>query len=335
MRTALLLLLSLSWSLVPVLNLPGMGTLQVWAQENSSLKPVLQELARQMAAAQPADRPLRLAVMPLVPGSGLTDLGLGEYLGNGLLTALSPMKTQFRLFERQRLELVIKEQAFSLSELVNASQARKLGEILPIDAILTGSYLALAEGIEIQIRLLSAVTGEILFSASAQVALSAEQRELFRKGQPATPGPRASADPCVAVQERFQAQLRDLSRPERVSALVTEAVRIPFDNTPCGQVHFRIMAGLRQARQAPPVYQAFLQQTLKSIAYTGEDYRMQEILYFFSQDQQIDAAEWEAGLAALEKTPPGFQHLALARLFGDERYQTPRLTEQQASARLF
>lgn len=330
MRAALLLLLSLSWHVMPLTPLSVTGPAQVLAQANPELKPVLEQLIRRMAEAQPTDRPLRLAVMPLVPGAGLTDLGLGEYLSNSLVTHLHALKKQFRLFERQRLELVIKEQAFSLSGLVNATEARRLGEILPIDAILTGSYVALSDGIEIQIRLLSAVTGEILFSAEDRATLSAEQRALFRQGAGALEPPsQPSADPCRGIQERFQSLLRDLSQPAKISNVVKEAIQIPFDNTPCGQVHFRIMAGLRQAKLAPPDYQSFLQQTLKSIPYTGDDQRMREILYFFSQDQQIDDAEWEAALAALEKTPPGLQHLALARLFGDERSQTARPIEEQ------
>jgi hypothetical protein len=299
--------------------------------ESVGLQPAWTELATRLATAQNTGRPLRLAVMPLVAGAGLQDAGLGDYLAQTLVTALSAHREQFRLFERQRLDLVIKEQAFSSSELVNASQALKLGEILPLDAILTGSYLPAAEGVELQVRLLSTVTGEILASFPARVPLSTEQRTLFFvRGQ--TPQPSAPpANPCGEGPERIQQQLKDLSRPEKLEALVSAAIRIPFDGQRCGQIHHRVLGVLQQQKLYPPAYQRFLADTLKALTYSTDDYRMQDILYYFAADQQIEAFEWEAGLAALEKTPPGVQHIGLYRLLGSERLPASQTQERIAA----
>jgi hypothetical protein len=300
------------------------------AQESLPLEQGLSQLAQQMVVSQGQGRPLRLAVLPLVAGSGLRDLGMGEYLGNALVTALAPQKQAFRLFERQRLDLVVKEQALSLSELVSGSQAQKLGEILPIDAILTGSYLSLAGGLELQVRLLSAVTGEILFSGSLRASLKTEQLELFQKSS--APQPQASGpppDPCGGKPEKLMAALKDLSQPAQVEEIVKAAVQIPFDNGPCGKIHYSLIAAFYRYKWVQPLYQTFLQDTLRSLSYTGDDYRMQEILHYFSVDKQIDTAEWEAGLAALEKTPPGIQHIGLHRLIGDDLY-APQPARDQA-----
>lgn len=300
------------------------------AQESLSLELGLSQLAQQMVSAQGQGRPLRLAVLPLVAGSGLRDLGMGEYLGNALVTALAPQKQAFRLFERQRLDLVVKEQALSLSELVSGSQAQKLGEILPIDAILTGSYLSLAGGLELQVRLLSAVTGEILYSGSLRASLKTEQLELFQKSS--APLPQASGpppDPCGGKPEKLLAALKDLSQPAQVEDIVKAAVQIPFDNGPCGKIHYSLIGAFYRYKWVSPLYQTFLQETLRSLSYTGDDYRMQEILHYFSVDKQIDNAEWEAGLAALEKTPPGIQHIGLHRLLGDDLY-VPQPARDQA-----
>lgn len=300
------------------------------AQESLPLEQGLSQLAQQMVVSQGQGRPLRLAVLPLVAGSGLRDLGMGEYLGNALVTALAPQKQSFRLFERQRLDLVVKEQALSLSELVSGSQAQKLGEILPIDAILTGSYLSLSGGLELQVRLLSAVTGEILFSGSVRASLKSEQLELFQKSS--APLPQASGpppDPCGGKPEKLMAALKDLSQPAQVEAIVKAAVQIPFDNGPCGKIHYSLIGAFYRYKWVQPLYQTFLQDTLRSLSYTGDDYRMQEILHYFSVDKQIDNAEWEAGLAALEKTPPGIQHIGLHRLIGDDLY-APQPARDQA-----
>ena len=105
-------------------------------------------------------------------------LGATDLMINALLNA-----NRFRVFERAKLDLLLQEQNFqNFSGLVDQTTAVKLGKMIGVDAILTGSITNISfkksEGIRIgpikvgksyakvvmTIRIIDVTTGEILFS---------------------------------------------------------------------------------------------------------------------------------------------------------------------------
>ena len=105
-------------------------------------------------------------------------LGATDLMINALLNA-----NRFRVFERAKLDLLLQEQNFQhFSGLVDQTTAVKLGKMIGVDAILTGSITNISfkksEGIRIgpikvgksyakvvmTIRIIDVTTGEILFS---------------------------------------------------------------------------------------------------------------------------------------------------------------------------
>ncbi|MDQ3180087.1 MAG: CsgG/HfaB family protein [Acidobacteriota bacterium] len=109
----------------------------------------------------------RIAVVEFVDLKGkVTDLG--SYLSEKLITKLFQTK-KFRVVERQLLNKIITEQKLSLTGIIDPSTAQKLGRLLGVDAICTGSVSDLTKTLEINARLISTETGEVFSAASVEV----------------------------------------------------------------------------------------------------------------------------------------------------------------------
>lgn len=77
------------------------------------------------------------------------------------------------LVERTKLAELLAEHSLEYSGLLDSDQARKLGKIIPIDLILTGSYSIqkkqTQEEIKISGRFIHVVTGEIIYAFNTTI----------------------------------------------------------------------------------------------------------------------------------------------------------------------
>ena len=134
-------------------------------------------------AALAKDRAIRLAVLPFTPTqaqfSAEAGCGFGAYFTEGLIGALGAHPEKIRLFERSRLDAITKENALSLSGLISREEAKKIGELAPIDYILTGTFTKLTSYIEVDGRILDVVSGEIKAAFSQRIEVTPDIRSLF------------------------------------------------------------------------------------------------------------------------------------------------------------
>ncbi|HNJ72918.1 MAG TPA: FlgO family outer membrane protein, partial [bacterium] len=90
----------------------------IWAITSDEYGKVIKELAAKIQSSNTTGKPQRLAVVTFVPTK--TDAEnkneFGEYITESLISALGRTK-QFRLFERRRLDVVLKENALMMSDL--------------------------------------------------------------------------------------------------------------------------------------------------------------------------------------------------------------------------
>jgi TolB-like protein len=77
------------------------------------------------------------------------------------VTTLLARTGQFRLVERLKLEAVIHELKFSLGDLASPDGAKKIGELLGAETIVTGSLVRRGSTVTANVRLINARTGEI------------------------------------------------------------------------------------------------------------------------------------------------------------------------------
>jgi TolB-like protein len=102
--------------------------------------------------------------------------GLGRFVAERLTTLLS-QHPQCRIVERRRLDMVLSELKFSMSELVDPAKARKLGAMLGVQGLVVGSVSDLGGTVDVDARIIDIQTSISLPGASASII----QDEMVKK----------------------------------------------------------------------------------------------------------------------------------------------------------
>jgi hypothetical protein len=114
----------------------------VQAQKSKTQLKVADDLVARLSEVK-FNGPIRLAVVPFTSSTpGNQGNNFGEYLTELVIGQVSE-KSQFKLFERSRLDAIFKENELMLSGMMNPSEAIKIGQLLPIDMLFSGSYTRL------------------------------------------------------------------------------------------------------------------------------------------------------------------------------------------------
>jgi len=297
------------------------------AQKAKDYSEVVAELVQKVEAAHVNAAPIRIAVVPFVPSnSEQTSKVFGDYLTESITGKLSETPQKFKVFERQRLDAVFKEHELELSGMMKPSEALKIGQLLPIDALFSGTYTKLKTYIDISGRLIDVSSGEILTSYSGRIKINKNIKTLFDTSQPTTastqqangtvqptsitiinqinsnsPESKKSVEEiCKEKVEAFRPKLADLSSDEKIKSVLDEAMKTPFYGT-CGQLHYYVISALTRYHLYPEGYKKFLAQTLDTIASPTSDDRAYEIVRYWADDKTIDEQEWNSGFTALKK----------------------------------
>lgn len=132
-----------------------------------SLDQRIVELTQQISKEMTDNNKKTIAVIEFSDLRGnVTDLG--RYISEELITKLYLTK-KFKVIERQLLNKIIAEQKLSLAGMIDPTSAKKLGKVLGVDAIVSGTQTDLAQGLKINARMLNTETGEIFAVASVEI----------------------------------------------------------------------------------------------------------------------------------------------------------------------
>jgi hypothetical protein len=238
----------------------------------------------------------------------------GEYFSDTLASAVRSGIPRARLYERKNLDLILRENSLAVSGLVDEGQALAIGNLVPIDALLAGTYTPLETAVDVNCRLVDIATGQILFTHADRIRIDADvaavlARERAGGGQPGPgqlpkPVEPSAEELCAEKADEVRGLLRDLSAPGKVRAVVSAASAIPFD-TGCGSVHVDVIASFRRYGVLDAEYRAFLLTQLAAVRFPSEDGRALEILKYLAADGSVDEEEWRAGLAVLGRSSAG------------------------------
>jgi TolB-like protein len=132
-----------------------------------SLSQGIVDLAGELAKAIPQGRTMTIAVTDF-PDRRKQVCGLGQFVAERLSTLLS-RHPQCRLIERRRLDMVLGELKFSMSELVDPAKARKLGQMLGVQGLVVGTITDLGATIDVDARIIDIQTDVSLPGTSASV----------------------------------------------------------------------------------------------------------------------------------------------------------------------
>lgn len=137
-----------------------------WAQ--GALDQRISELSQKISTGLTENQKRTIAVVEFADLRGnVTDFG--RFIAEELITHLYETK-KFKVIERQLLNKVVTEQKLSLTGMIDQTSAQKLGRLLGVDAIASGTVTDLGKTLRVNARLISTGTGEIFAVASTEIA---------------------------------------------------------------------------------------------------------------------------------------------------------------------
>ncbi|HMG75028.1 MAG TPA: FlgO family outer membrane protein [Pyrinomonadaceae bacterium] len=126
------------------------------------------ELSKQISDGLTENQKQTIAVVEFVDLEGRVT-NFGRFVAEELITRLYQTK-KFKVIERQLLNKIVAEQKLSLGGMIDQTSAQKLGKLLGVDAIASGTVTDLGKSLRINARLISTGTGEVFAVAATEVA---------------------------------------------------------------------------------------------------------------------------------------------------------------------
>ncbi|MFA6506615.1 MAG: FlgO family outer membrane protein [Treponemataceae bacterium] len=279
----------------------------VSAQETATFPKVVGTLASGLSSSEALSKPLRVAFLALASGNARVTGGkdFGLFFSESLAAAVKGTSARVRIFERQRLADILTEHELDASGALDGAGAVRIGELAPVDAIFTGSYARTGETVAVNARLVSVVTGEVLFAQSHSIALDDSIRDFFPNATAAAAArqeetPISDADKLKAALAEMKALLARLSTEGEVAAAAAKASIYPIFGL-YAPVHQLTASTFIRYKKDSPSYRAYLIAGLSAakLIATGEGmYALMYALDYFEADGDMDEKEFDAGLVA-------------------------------------
>jgi len=116
-------------------------------------------LTRQIPGAFDLEERMSLTVFPFEQKGIASSACLGFH--DNLINAIVDLN-RFRVVERDKLDIVLREQKLSRTDLFEKSTILKLGKLVAAQSVITGSIIETRKGVEVVARLIDTETSEIL-----------------------------------------------------------------------------------------------------------------------------------------------------------------------------
>ncbi len=239
---------------------------------------------------------------------------IGEYFSDKLSVVLFKSK-KIKIYERSKLNNILKEHELLMSGVIDEDEVVKLGELAPIDAILFGSYLKMKSSLEITLRLVSVTSGEITWTYSEKIALSDELNSLFSDN----PEVKKMTD-----EERIQlikGKLKNITSQDDIDQLNHLLAQIPVFSKE-GDIHKTVIEEFHKMKVYDAVYAAFLISELKNIdKILNEDTasKCTYILHYVKDVDGLSTEEYELGMKIMKMWNNRSSHSTFIKFF----FETP------------
>ena len=147
--------------------LPTSKPQQVEKQKSSNLDQQMSNLTSQIISSFNQSNVRKIAVIEFADLEGNVTQ-LGRFIAEELITRFFTTG-KFEVVERNLLQKVLEEQKLGTSGYIDQETAISIGQILGVDAIITGSLTDLGDNVKINARLISTETGSVFAVASVNV----------------------------------------------------------------------------------------------------------------------------------------------------------------------
>lgn len=181
-----------------------------------------------------------------------TELGrfLAEELSNALVPAVreGSKPATLRVIDRLRLTRILDELELAASGLLDPAQVRRVGEIAGVDGLVTGSLVAFAERLRLNLKVLDVRSGEILLTDGVELPRTPTLADLEARPLSVRLSPSAGAPIEVRLDgpPHQTVQLRDLEVALQGCVRVEGAVHCLFTvSDPAGERTVYLYGGTR------------------------------------------------------------------------------------------
>ena len=291
--------------LLPLLVAAACAAAYAEAGGPETLAHAISGLSSGLVASDAASKPMRIAFLSLSSSdpaeSRAKDFGL--FFSERLAAAVKGENSKIRIFERQRLDAILAEHELDASGAVDAEGAMKIGELAPVDAVFTGSYTRVGGTVAVNAKLVSVVSGEVLFARALTLAIDDSIADFFPDGgkaRAAAPAEASDDERLKAALSEMRALLADLSSDAKVAAAAAKASSYPLFGTFAPVQELAAETFVRY-KKASPAYRAYLLSKLSAAALVGYDddvYALLDAIDYLSFDGALDDAEFSAIMAA-------------------------------------
>jgi len=142
------------------------------------------ELAVRLLPEHGTNKKLKMVILPFADLEQRVS-EFGKYVSEGLVGNLA--KTgKYAVVERELLYRILEEQKLGMLGIIDDASAKKVGKILGVDCVVTGTFSALESRIKINARVIATDTGLIMSVAEANIARNKEVEILLRRTRKAS-----------------------------------------------------------------------------------------------------------------------------------------------------
>ncbi|MBF0118659.1 MAG: hypothetical protein HQK79_07465 [Desulfobacterales bacterium] len=113
-------------------------------------------------------------------GQGFESSDMGKIVAEWLITALVK-EGRFEVIERRMLEKIIEEQKLMMSGMLDETSATKIGKLLGVRAIITGSVMKLQDFMEVNARIIDVENASIIAAENVKSSSASKLEELVVK----------------------------------------------------------------------------------------------------------------------------------------------------------
>lgn len=150
---------------------------------------------------------------------------LGRYLAEEFSVALTKTRKGFDVIDRTHLKTVLAEHKLASTGLIDPTTAKKLGEMVGADALLTGSMTPFSESVRVAIKVVATDTSRIVAADTVDLPKTATINELLR-----TSIDRSSSG---AAQTLLNSRLPERPRAEQIRSNVRRAGQLEITLQDC------------------------------------------------------------------------------------------------------
>lgn len=170
----------------------------------------VEHLAEGLAKGVDTNEKSKIAILEFSDISGYRS-ALGKFLAEELVTALASLEPpRFEVVERSQLAKVLAEQKLSESSLLDPETVVRIGKILGIQGIVTGTLADLGATVRVNARLISAETASILSAVAVSLDNEGTVKHLLRQSAGAPSGTLSLAPPADRGTTERKVQASDV-----------------------------------------------------------------------------------------------------------------------------